>query len=145
MVFIGFIHMGCLGVLSLGFSCFLKRLFVVGTAVWCPGFPASEIDADELERQRTAGLVVPLLRVLAVLFIKTPRPRFGLGGTSGILVKGLPRELGTSVAHVHDRAVAALDFYRSYAVELCHFGRALKALPLGSKGCQKTRCQRRPR
>src|SRR4029079_12561307 len=81
--------------------------------------------------QRTAGLVVFAIVPVFVVLIKTLGPRLLFESAGRVFVEGLPAELGTTVAHVDGFGVATLLDNRSDPIELRHFGRAAKTLPMG--------------
>ena len=114
-------------------------LGLIGFAV----FPAAEINTHQFESQRTAGLVVFIIVLRFVLLIKTLGPRLLFESAGGVFMEGLPAELGTTVAHVDGFGAATLLDERSDPIELRHFGRAAKALPIGAKGDQESRRQGR--
>src|SRR5213593_1354194 len=81
--------------------------------------------------------------LLSLLVIIAFAPGLFSSGATGILVKGLPSEFGTAVAHVDRFGIATLLNDRRQPIELGHFSGAAKSLPIGAEGHQQPRSQRR--
>lgn len=96
--------------------------------------PAGEVNANEFKGQRPAGLMVLVLVALALLLIVATSPGFFTPHTTGMFVKGLPTEFGTTAAHARGFRIATLDDHGRQTVKLCHLLSTLETTSVSAKG-----------